>query len=213
MTKGVPTEIASGQRFGRYTVIQEADRQRKKNGASVRMILARCDCGTEKTVRLDCLRSGTTVSCGCFHSDQARDQGHAKKTHGKAKTHLYMVWSAMKQRCHNPRNKSYWRYGARGISVCDEWFNSFEAFSQYVGVRPEGQTIDRIDSSGNYEPGNVRWATYIEQARNTRRNIFVLADGKEMTLPEACELFSFNYETARKSIRKYGQFQGVIHVR
>ncbi len=120
--------------------------------------------------------------------------------HGESRTNLYWVWTAMKARCHNPRNKSYHRYGARGISVCQEWRDSFLAFKAYVGEQPEGLTLDRIDSSGNYEPGNVRWATYTEQARNTRRNHLHTIDGVTKCLAEWCEILDEPWTTVKKRV-------------
>jgi hypothetical protein len=84
---------------------------------------------------------------------------------------LYALWSGMKRRCRNPESRSYPRYGGRGISVCDAWADDFWAFVRDVGDRPSAKhSLDRIDFNGNYEPGNVRWATGAEQARNKRSN-------------------------------------------
>jgi len=106
----------------------------------------------------------------------------------------------MIQRCHSPKNKSYQRYGARGISVCQEWRDSFEAFSDYMGPRPIGLTIDRKNSVGNYEPGNVRWATYTEQARNTRRNHLHTINGETKCLAEWCEILNEPWTTVKKRV-------------
>ena len=81
---------------------------------------------------------------------------------------LYNTWRMMKQRCNNPSYTHYSYYGGRGIKVCEEWLHSFESFIEYVGPRPDGTTLDRIDNNGDYEPGNVRWATAKEQQANTR---------------------------------------------
>lgn len=120
--------------------------------------------------------------------------------HGQSRTPLYYVWAAMIQRCHLPTNKSFGRYGARGVSVCPEWRQSFTTFAAYVGSRPDGMTLDRINSAGNYEPGNVRWATPTEQARNTRRNHMHTMNGETRCLAEWCELLNEPWTTVKKRV-------------
>jgi hypothetical protein len=205
--------VFAGDRFGQLTVVEEAPRQRRTDGTSLRAFVVRCDCGTVKTVRLNSLREGKTVSCGCFHRMRAREVlATSSVTHGQSKTKLYGIWTAMKRRCHSTDNKSYWRYGARGIAVCQEWRASFEAFAAAVGPKPDGLTLDRIDSTGNYEPGNVRWADYTQQARNTRRNVWVQIGGDRMTLPEAVERNGWNYGTAYTAIRVHGKYKEATRV-
>lgn len=90
------------------------------------------------------------------------------RTHGLAKTPTYNAWIAAKNRCFNEKNKRYHRYGGRGITMCREWVHDFPAFYAHVGTRPHSKlTLDRIDNDGNYEPGNVRWATRSQQRINS----------------------------------------------
>lgn len=97
---------------------------------------------------------------------------------------LRRVWQGMIRRCYDPRFKEYRNYGARGISVCDRWRTSFEAFSEDMSPRPNGLSIDRINNDGNYEPGNCRWATRTQQNRNTRANHVVQFDGARKSIAE-----------------------------
>lgn len=97
------------------------------------------------------------------------DLAHANTTHGMKNTPTYTSWCAMKQRCTNSKRPSYNYYGGRGITYCERW-KDFNNFLADMGVRPEGTSLDRIDSNGNYEPDNCRWATYKVQARNSGRH-------------------------------------------
>ena len=102
-----------------------------------------------------------------------------RERHGMDRTPEHCAWVSMKQRCTNPKKREYEHYGGRGIKVCDEWMRSFLAFFAYVGPRPSAKhSLDRIDVNGNYEPGNVRWATQQEQADNTRTVKMVTLNGK-----------------------------------
>ena len=117
--------------------------------------------------------------------------------HNGRRTKLYSVWCTMKERCCNPNSKSYKHYGGRGISVCEEWTNSFAAFKAWAdstGYR-DGLTIDRIDCSGNYEPSNCRWATSAEQNRNYSRNHFITYRGETKCLCDWADEFGINRST------------------
>lgn len=193
--------INQGQRFGRFVILNEIQPHRKPNGALVRMFDCLCDCGCIKSVRLSSLTSGATVSCGCFHKEKAAEVGKAiHTTHGLSKTQIYFVWSAMRRRCGNPSDKRFSDYGGRGIKVCERWNNSFEAFLQDMGPRPEGGTLERIDNNGNYEPGNVRWASWKEQARNNRRNHLHTINGQTKSLAEWCEILGEPWTTVKKRV-------------
>lgn len=115
---------------------------------------------------------------------------------------LYTTWVAMIQRCHNPKNESWPRYGARGISVCDGWRESFATFRSDVGDRPLGHTLDRINNDGAYEPGNVRWASAKEQQNNTRRTQWVLFRCRKLTVAHFAKEAGLSYKAVVRRLEK-----------
>lgn len=118
----------------------------------------------------------------------------------------YWIWAGMKKRCTNKQAINYRNYGGRGISVCERWRASFRAFMDDMGPRPSlDHCIERIDNNGNYEPGNCRWATTAEQARNRRNNVFVVFEGVRMCMKDACAKAGINYETVSVRVSKYGE--------
>lgn len=159
----------TGQRFGRLVVIE-----RTTNKGDHPSWLCRCDCGGEKIVRGSDLKSGHTQSCGCLHKEVVTsilEQRTNKHTHGKSRTRLYRIWSAMKSRCFDKKRECFKHYGGRGIAVCIEWKDNFQSFHDWAMANgyEEHLTIDRIDVNGNYEPSNCRWIT-LEQQQTNRTN-------------------------------------------
>ena len=157
-----------GQRFGRLTVTAKTNR---RDGRRV-VWECRCDCGGVWYGRGDSLQRGATRSCGCLQKENQQAWVAARSTHGMSDCRMYRNWRRMRERCFNPKHERFTDYGGRGIQVCTEWDENFQAFYDYVSQLPHfgepGYTLDRIDNDGNYEPGNVRWATALTQAHNKR---------------------------------------------
>jgi hypothetical protein len=182
----------TGKRFGKIIVVGFSG-----CGSSGRFIWnCLCDCGQRKSIMAQSLRSGLTRSCGC-----------SKITHRMSKSQEYAIWAGMLARCSNPNVECFADYGGRGIKVCDIWANDFLAFYLDVGPRPsKTHSLEREDSDGNYEPGNVRWATVLEQANNKRGTRFVEYRGERLALSDAVRAAGsvIHYEAAWVRIQKCG---------
>lgn len=182
-----------GQRFTRLLVIGRAPNKSAKD-TNARWH-CRCDCGRMCIAYGQDLRREKFKSCGCFIAEKMYK-------HGQSRTKEYRTWQTMRQRCENPKNSAYEEYGAAGVTVCERW-KSYEAFREDMGPAPTPRhTIDRIDGTRGYEPGNCRWATYAEQNRNLKSNVFVEIDGVRMVLQDWCRTFGINDKTAYSRIRK-----------
>lgn len=176
--KGPPLKFdLHGKRFGRLLVLEYRRSERRWEW------LCRCDCGGTKLILSCNLRNGSSRSCGCL---QREDLSKRQTTHGKTLTKEYRAWRGMLGRCFVKTNKDYPRYGGRGIRVCQKWRHSFEMFLQDVGKAPTpNHSIDRYpDNNGDYRPGNVRWATVSQQARNRRTNTRITFNGRTMNIGE-----------------------------
>lgn len=188
----------SGQRFERLTAIAAAQHTGRRG-----YWVCRCDCGNETIVRGDHLRTGRTRSCGCLHSELAKqrllDRGSIHVTHGASDTRAYQVWLGMRQRCNNPNSRFFSYYGGRGIRVCERW-TAFENFLADMGQPGPGETLDRVDNNGDYEPGNCRWASRREQQNNRRVNRLVTMKGEQHTIAEWARIVGIHYNTMAQRI-------------
>ncbi|MDX2215526.1 MAG: hypothetical protein SFY66_19840 [Oculatellaceae cyanobacterium bins.114] len=183
--------VQPGDIFGDWEVIQESQKADRRR----RYILCKCtDCGKEKEIRLDGLRSGANNKCrGCFMRRLHTTHGC---THNDVVTAEYTAWKNIKKRCNNVRAKEYKNYGGRGIKVCDRWANSFENFLADMGKRPtKNHSIERIDSDGDYSPENCKWATRGEQNRNMRNNRWITFEGETLVLGDWSERLQIPFTT------------------
>lgn len=145
-----------GERFGMWLVVSKGTPYiNPSSGKKTSRWRCKCECGVERDVTKRSLTTGQSKSCGCRWT-----------THGGTNTREYTIWSGMRQRCYDSNCKDFQDYGAKGVIIFPDWLTSFKSFMEYMGECPDGMSIDRIDSTGNYEPGNVRWATASEQNHN-----------------------------------------------
>lgn len=184
----------SGQRFGRLLAIKKDHSVwDKKTRRSENYWLFRCDCGKEKVINKYSVLRGKTCSCGCFNKEKTVERN---TKHGLFNTEkrIYGCWQDMKNRCYNKNRKKYKIYGARGITVCDEWKNNFKCFYDWAKSNgySDNLTLDRIDVNGNYCPENCRWATAKEQANNRRTNHKITINGVAKNLCEWLELYKIS---------------------
>lgn len=187
----------SGQRFGRLTVIERTEKESKGQARW----LCRCDCGNTAIVQSYDLRSGNTQSCGC-----QRKEHFTHFVHGHSKERIYAIWKGMKSRCFNKNRKHYKDYGGRGITVCQEWKDDFESFYEWsiANGYSDDLSIDRINSDGNYEPSNCRWADGITQGNNKTNNAVIEFNGVAHTLSEWAGITGIKYATLYSRIVVYG---------
>lgn len=178
----------SGQKFGRLTVRKFYG----KDKYSHNLWLCDCECGGVAVVDTSALTGGKTTSCGCWQIESTIQRS---STHGKTHERLYRIYAHMKDRCYLSTSKTYADYGGRGVTICNEWLNDFQAFYDWAIANGynDDLTIDRIDVNGNYEPSNCRWATMKEQANNRRITLKHTYKGITHTLPEWEEITGINY--------------------
>lgn len=196
--KSRPRKNIAGQRFGRLSVIDYKDGEWR----------CKCDCGKETHRSYRQLIRPKVASCGCYLPLLEKNT-----THGGYGTPTYKCWAEMKSRCYNSKNRSFPRYGGRGIKVCDRWLNSFENFIADMGERPSKEySLDRIDVNGDYCPENCRWATILQQANNKRNNIMIEHGGECHSINDWCRILGgINARTARSRYYNGLSFEKIFH--
>jgi len=170
--KPLSERLGGVTRFGMLKVLREAPPVYKPYGR-MRKAFVLCDCGAETIADVGDLLKGGTTSCGCMRSTRAAKLRDVSLKHSHTwaggKSPEYRIWQSMKTRCFNPKHVKFSNYGGRGITVCQRWKDSFPAFLEDMGLRPDPSlTLDRINNDGDYEPANCRWATASEQNSNRR---------------------------------------------
>lgn len=171
-------ETPAGTRIGRLVVVAQAPHSPK----GWTRLECRCDCGSVVVVNRSDLRERKVASCGCWKREATAERNTTHGyTKGNVRTREYIAWKSAKARITNPKNKAYPDYGGRGITMAPEFLNDFPAFLTEVGPKPTSKhTIERIDNEKGYEPGNLKWATYTQQARNTRHTVLTLEAAREI---------------------------------
>lgn len=190
----------TNQRFGKLVVLERVANHIKPNGKQIVMWRCICDCGNLSVVSSDNLKSGHTKSCGCERIAALKERSIK---HNETGTRLYDIWIGIKERCYNPNRWFGW--GDRGISMCEEWTDSFEAFRDWSLSNGYSDilSIDRIDNNGNYEPSNCRWVDAKKQANNRRTNTMVEYNGEAHTISEWSDITGIKANTIAMRLRKY----------
>ena len=185
----------TGKRFNNLYVIERASNTK---GGSARW-KCKCDCGNETIVSASNLKTGAVKSCGCLRKVPQN------KTHGLSKSQLYRMWISMIYRCENPKHNAYKYYGAKGITVCEEW-HDFSAFKKWADeTKPfKDATVDRIDNNKGYSPDNCRWADMSTQANNRSSNLEITYNGETHNLREWSEMLNLDYKRVHNRMNKLG---------
>ena len=189
-----------GARFGRWVIIKPSEDKVSPKGYVYKMVLCKCDCGNIKPVFLRNLLQGYSKSCGCLTKEQTSKRNYK---HGKSNTRLFLTWENMRRRCRDQKNKSYHRYGGRGINVCKEWDESFPVFYDWAishGYHDDLQ-IDRIDNNCDYTPDNCRWVDAKTQCKNRSSNVLITINGETKIMTEWCEQYGIDRDVASARIK------------
>jgi hypothetical protein len=193
----------TGKEFGRLKPLRIIGRTKQRSP----IWLCECECGEIKEVPCKDLISGNTQSCGCLKLEmlQKRSFIHGQAVRGAVSKEWYSWWMAQ-ERCTNPQNKSYHRYGGRGVKFCDRWANNFDNFYSDMGKKPSGKyTLGRKDNDKDYEPDNCRWETDLEQQNNKSSNVFIEYNGVRLTISQWSEKLGIDYFKFYHLIRTRGK--------
>lgn len=196
--------ISSGQVFNRFTAINEC-----VSDDGNRRWEFKCSCGNVVAKRVSDVVRGVIKSCGCQLIESATTHGFFAGRHGNMRLmpypirKIYKAWVNMKDRCYNTHYKGYADYGGRGIVVCSEWRSDFPAFLKCIGDPPSPQhSVGRIETNGNYEPGNVRWETGIQQGSNRRTNVLITYKGETLCVAEWARRFDLRHDLINRRFHK-----------
>ena len=200
----VKFENLTGRVFNRLTVLKRVENRNKEP-----YYLCKCVCGNEKVIRGKDLKYNKIKSCGCLNRENTIKRN---LKHGLRYTRIYKIWLLMKNRCFNSKYHSFKNYGGRGITVCNEWENDFMSFYNWAMSNnyKEELSIDRIDVNGNYEPSNCRWATKLQQQRNTTRLRKITYNDKTLCISEWAELLGLEYNYLYHKLRRKNYSSDVL---
>lgn len=190
----------AGSRLGMLTITERMGKKAK----------VLCDCGNEKIVYISNMVSGATKSCGCLFKKTNLEslakgrESIASKARYSAREDEFWIWRSMIKRCTLKTDKSYKNYGGRGITVCDRWKASYDAFLDDMGFKPfSNATLDRIDNDKGYSPENCRWSTYAEQNRNKRTNVNIEYNGVTMCLEDWAKSLKISPASLNKRLKRW----------
>lgn len=192
-----------GQKFGNWTVLSFSHKERVSSKEYKNYYICKCKCGTIRKVMRSNLLKGISTSCGCL---QRKKTSEHNATHGQSSKRIYAIWQNMKERCYRTKRHNYSNYGGRGIAVCDEWKNDFQAFYDWAMANgyKEDLTIDRINVNGNYEPNNCRWVTQEIQRLNKTTTKYITYKNETKPLMVWCQELGLNYHKIIERLNKLG---------
>jgi len=195
------------QKFGKLIVLDRYTEPRRTGNGNRYVAKCVCDCGSFVEVEIPNLKSGNTTQCNdcakISRGKNRRTHGHSYRASGGIEIKSYYTWQAMKRRCLKEYDKRFADYGGRGITICDAWIDSYEAFLGDMGLPPSMKhQIDRIDNDGNYKPENCAWVSRKKQSRNKRNNRHISANGVTLTLVEWTEKTGMHQKTISSRIKR-----------